>query len=158
MRVGVGYDLHRLVKGRSLVLGGVVIPFEKGLLGHSDADVLLHAACDAMLGAAAMGDIGRHFPDTDSKFKGISSKVFVEKTYELILEKGLSVNNLDATIIAEAPKLLPYCKTMKENISSLLEVEPGSVNIKATTNEGIGGIGRGEAIAAICVVSLVSHR
>jgi 2-C-methyl-D-erythritol 2,4-cyclodiphosphate synthase len=158
MRVGVGYDLHRLVKGRSLVLGGVAIPFEKGLLGHSDADVLLHAACDAMLGAAAMGDIGRHFPDTDSKFKGISSKVFVEKTYGLILEKGLLVNNLDATIIAEAPKLLPYCKTMKENISSLLEVEPGSVNIKATTNEGIGGIGRGEAIAAICVVSLVSHR
>ncbi len=158
MRVGVGYDLHRLVKGRSLVLGGVSIPFEKGLLGHSDADVLLHAACDAMLGAAAMGDIGRHFPDTDPKFRGISSTVFVEKTYELILEKGLLVNNLDATIIAEAPKLLPYCKTMKENISSLLEVEPGSVNIKATTNEGIGGIGRGEAIAAICVVSLVSHR
>ena len=156
MRVGLGYDLHRLVQGRRLVLGGVTKPFEKGLMGHSDADVVFHATCDALLGAAGMGDIGRHFPDTDPKFKGISSTMFVTKTGEMIREKGFSVNNLDATILAEAPKLAPYCRAMEANIATLLDIEPGRVNIKATTMEGMDAVGRGEAIAAMCVASLVS--
>ena len=155
MRVGIGYDLHRLVQDRKLLLGGVTIPFEKGLLGHSDADVLLHATCDALLGAAGLGDIGQHFPETDPEFKDISSEVLVSRTFQMIRDKGFSVNNLDATILAEAPKLAPYCNAMKAKLAKLLKLDPTCVNIKATTTEGLGVIGRGEAIAAMCVVTLL---
>ncbi|MBW2037644.1 MAG: 2-C-methyl-D-erythritol 2,4-cyclodiphosphate synthase [Deltaproteobacteria bacterium] len=154
MRYGFGYDIHRLVRGRKLVLGGVTIPFEKGLLGHSDADVLLHAVCDALLGAAAMGDIGRHFPETDPRLKDISSINLLEKTFQMIRSKGLFVNNLDATVLAEAPRLAPYSVAMKKNIARVLETGPEQINVKATTMEGLGAIGNGEAIAAMCVVAL----
>jgi len=156
MRVGIGYDLHKLVQGRKLVLGGVTIPFEKGLLGHSDADALLHATCDALLGAAGLGDIGRHFPDTEPQFKDISSEVLVARTFQMIRDRHFSVNNLDATILAEAPRLAPYCSAMEAKLAKLLELDPTSVNVKATTMEGLGVVGRGEAIAVMCVVSLVS--
>ena len=155
MRVGFGYDIHRLVRGRKLVLGGVTIPFEKGLLGHSDADVLLHAVCDALLGAASLGDIGRHFPDNDPRFKDISSTTLLGQTFQMIGDKGFSVNNMDATVLAEAPRLAPYCGAMERSIAVLLDIEAERVNIKATTMEGLGAIGKGEAIAAMCVVSLV---
>jgi len=154
MRYGFGYDIHRLVRGRKLVLGGVTIPFEKGLLGHSDADVLLHAVCDALLGAAAMGDIGRHFPETDPRLKDISSINLLEKTFQMIRSKGLFVNNLDATVLAEAPRLAPYSVAMKKNIARVLETGQEQINVKATTMEGLGAIGNGEAIAAMCVVAL----
>ena len=154
MRVGSGYDIHRLVQGRKLVLGGVVIPFEKGLLGYSDADVVLHALCDALLGAAGLGDIGQHFPDTEPQFKGISSMELLARTFQLVRDKGFCVNNVDATVLAEAPKLDRYRSTMMTNISGVLELEPADVNIKATTMEGLGAIGKGEAIAAMCVVTL----
>ena len=154
MRVGFGYDLHRLVQGRKLVLGGVTIPFEKGLLGHSDADVLFHATCDALLGAAGLGDMGQHFPDTDPEFKDISSAVLVERTFQMLRGEGYSVNNLDATILAEAPRLASYAKAMEANLAKLLDLEPESVNVKATTTEGLGVVGRGEAMAAMCIVSL----
>ncbi|MDY6986440.1 MAG: 2-C-methyl-D-erythritol 2,4-cyclodiphosphate synthase [Thermodesulfobacteriota bacterium] len=154
MRVGFGFDLHRLVPGRELVLGGVPIPFEKGLLGHSDADVLLHAVCDALLGAAGLGDIGQHFPDTDNALKDISSTVLVARTFRMISDKGLSVNNVDATILAEAPKLAPHYTAIEASVANLLKIEPGCVNVKATTMEGLGVVGEGEAIAAMCVVSL----
>jgi len=156
MRVGFGYDVHRLTHGRKLVLGGVIIPFEKGLLGHSDADVLLHSVCDALLGAAGLGDMGRHFPDTDARFKDIASTALLAQTFQMVREKDLSVNNLDATILAEAPRLAPYCSAMETNVAKLLEIKPSCVNIKATTMEGLGAIGKGEAIAAMCVVGLVS--
>jgi len=155
MRVGYGFDLHRLVQGRDLVLGGVAIPFEKGLLGHSDADVLLHALCDALLGAAGLGDIGQHFPDTDNALRDISSTVLVARVFRMISDKGFSVNNVDATILAEAPKLAPHTSAMEASMAKLLKADPGCVNIKATTMEGLGVIGQGEAIAAMCVVSLV---
>ena len=154
MRVGFGYDIHRLVQGQKLVLGGVAIPFEKGLLGHSDADVLLHAVCDAVVGAAGLGDIGQHFPDTDLKYKDISSTKLLSQTFEMIRDRGFSVNNVDATLICEAPMLAPYRETMESNIAKVLELAPGTVNVKATTTEGLGSPGRGEAIAAVCVVSL----
>ncbi|MCK4488353.1 MAG: 2-C-methyl-D-erythritol 2,4-cyclodiphosphate synthase [Desulfobacterales bacterium] len=154
MRVGTGYDIHRLIQGRKLVLGGVVIPFEKGLLGHSDADVVLHALCDALLGAAGLGDIGQHFPDTEPRFKGISSMELLARTFQLVRDKGFSVNNVDTTILAEAPKLDPHRSAMQANMASVLEVSPADVNIKATTMEGLGTIGKGEAIAAMCVVTL----
>jgi 2-C-methyl-D-erythritol 2,4-cyclodiphosphate synthase len=154
MRVGSGYDIHRLVQGRKLVLGGVVIPFEKGLLGHSDADVVLHALCDALLGAAGLGDIGQHFPDTEPRFKGISSMELLARTFQLVRDKGFCVNNMDATILAEAPKLDRYRSAMQANIAGVLELESADVNIKATTMERLGVIGRGEAIAAMCVVTL----
>lgn len=154
MRVGSGYDIHRLVQGRKLVLGGVVIPFEKGLLGHSDADVVLHALCDALLGAAGLGDIGRHFPDTEPSFKDISSMELLARTFRLVCDKGFCVNNLDATILAEAPRLEPHCPAMQVNIARVLELGTADVNIKATTMEGVGPIGKGEAIAAMCVVTL----
>jgi len=154
MRVGSGYDIHRLVQGRKLVLGGVIIPFEKGLLGHSDADVVLHAVCDALLGAAGLGDIGQHFPDTESRFKDISSMELLARTFQLVRDKGFCVNNVDATILAEAPKLDPHRSAMQANIAGVLELEPGDVNIKATTMEGLGAIGKGDAIAAMCVVTL----
>jgi len=158
MRVGSGYDIHRLIKGRKLVLGGVVIPFEKGLLGHSDADVVLHALCDALLGAAGLGDIGQHFPDTEPQFKGISSMELLARTFQLVRDKGFCVNNVDATILAEAPRLDLYRSTMRTNIAGVLELEPADVNIKATTMEGLGAIGKGEAIAAMCVVTLLEKQ
>ncbi|MES0445157.1 MAG: 2-C-methyl-D-erythritol 2,4-cyclodiphosphate synthase [Desulfobacterales bacterium] len=151
MRIGMGYDVHRLVEGRKLVLGGVTIPFEKGLLGHSDADVLVHAVCDALLGAAGLGDIGLHFPDTDSEYKDVASIKILAKTYELISAKGFSIMNLDSTIFADAPKLSPYRDAMQKNISRTIEIEQDRVNVKATTFEGLGMIGKGEGIGAMCV-------
>ncbi len=151
MRIGMGYDVHRLVEGRKLVLGGVTIPFEKGLLGHSDADVLVHAVCDALLGAAGLGDIGLHFPDTDSEYKDVASIKILAKTYELISAKGFSIMNLDSTIFADAPKLSPYRDAMQKNISRTIEIEQNRVNVKATTFEGLGMIGKGEGIGAMCV-------
>jgi len=154
MRVGCGYDVHRLIQGRKLVLGGVIIPFERGLLGHSDADVVLHALCDALMGAAGLGDIGHHFPDTDPRFKDISSMELLVQTFALVRDRGFSVNNVDATVLAEAPKLNPHRSAMQANIARVLEIEIADVNVKATTMEGLGAIGKGEAIAAICVVTL----
>lgn len=154
MRVGIGYDVHAFADNRALVLGGVTIPHEQGLAGHSDADVLLHAVCDALLGAAGMGDIGRHFPDTDPAFKGIDSLILLERTMGLIRSRGLGVANIDATILAEAPRMWPHVPAMRENISRVLGVPSDDVNIKATTAEGMGFIGRREGIAAMCVALL----
>ncbi|MCI8433895.1 MAG: 2-C-methyl-D-erythritol 2,4-cyclodiphosphate synthase [Lachnospiraceae bacterium] len=156
MRVGTGYDVHRLTQGRDLILGGVKIPFEKGLLGHSDADVLLHAVMDALLGAAALGDIGKHFPDSDPAYKGISSVTLLKKVGELLGEKGFLVENIDATVIAQAPKLRPYIDVMRENIAEALEMDSVCVNVKATTEEGLGFTGAGEGIAAQAVCMLTS--
>jgi len=154
MRIGTGHDVHRLMKGRPLMLGGVEIPFEKGLLGHSDADVLIHAICDALLGAAGQGDIGVHFPDTDQKYKNISSIKLLAKTCEIIKEKGYKIINIDATVFAEAPKISPYREKMRNIIAAAAGLEPESVNIKATTFEGLGFIGRGEGIGAACVAAI----
>jgi 2-C-methyl-D-erythritol 2,4-cyclodiphosphate synthase len=154
LRTGIGYDIHRLVEGRKLVLGGVCIPHDKGLLGHSDADVLLHAVIDAMLGGAALGDIGRHFPDTDLKYKSVSSLILLKKTYSMLKEQGFAVQQLDTIIIAEQPKLAPHILEMEDIISRELKLEPQAINIKATTHEGLGPIGKGEAIAAQAVVVL----
>ena len=156
MRIGLGFDIHRLVSGRKLILGGIVIPFEKGLLGHSDADVLVHAVCDAILGAAGLGDIGQHFPDTDPEFKDVSSLKLLAKAYKMIIEKGFVVQNIDATIFAEAPKLSQYKTEMQKNIARTIEIEPNHVNVKATTFEGLGMIGKGEGIGAMCVTLLTS--
>jgi len=156
MRIGLGFDIHRLVSGRKLILGGIVIPFEKGLLGHSDADVLVHAVCDAILGAAGLGDIGQHFPDTDPEFKDVSSLKLLAKAYKMISEKGFVVQNIDATIFAEAPKLSQYKTEMQKNIARTIEIEPNHVNVKATTFEGLGMIGKGEGIGAVCVTLLTS--
>jgi 2-C-methyl-D-erythritol 2,4-cyclodiphosphate synthase len=157
MRIGTGYDVHQLVKGRKLVLGGVTIPFEKGLLGHSDADVLVHAVCDALLGAAGLGDIGSHFPDTDPRFKDISSIKILSKTVEMLNAKGFRVINVDSTIMAEAPKISPYKAEMQKNISRIIEIEPDCVNVKATTFETLGMIGKGEGIAACCVALIEQY-
>ncbi|MDF1591226.1 MAG: 2-C-methyl-D-erythritol 2,4-cyclodiphosphate synthase [Desulfobacterales bacterium] len=154
MRIGMGYDVHRLVSGRKLVLGGVTIPFEKGLLGHSDADVLVHAICDALLGAAGLGDIGLHFPDTDPKYKDISSLKLLFETAGLVLANGYQLQNIDTTIFAESPRLAPYRTAMQLNIAQTLKVDACLVNIKATTVEGLGIIGSGEGIAAMSVVLL----
>jgi len=156
MRIGIGYDVHRLIRGRKLVLGGVAIPFKKGLLGHSDADVLVHAVCDALLGAAGLGDIGLHFPDTDPEYKDVSSIKILAKTYKLVSGKKFKIINLDSTIFAEAPKLSPYTEEMKKNIARTIEIERECVNIKATTFEGLGMIGKGEGIGAMCVVLIQS--
>ena len=155
MRVGMGYDVHRLVEGRDLVMGGVNIPYEKGLLGHSDADVLLHAIMDALLGAAALGDIGKHFPDSDPAYKGISSILLLEKVGELLTGEGYFVGNIDATIIAQAPKMRPYIDQMRENIAKALDVDVSCINVKATTEEGLGftGIGEGISAQAICMLT-----
>lgn len=155
MRVGMGYDVHRLVEGRDLIMGGVKIPYEKGLLGHSDADVLLHAISDALLGAAALGDIGKHFPDTDPAYKGISSLLLLQKVGELLEEKGYLIENIDATIIAQAPKMRPHIDTMRENIAGALGISAEQVNVKATTEEGLGFTGTGEGISsqAICLLT-----
>lgn len=155
-RIGHGYDVHRLVEGRPLILGGVRIPFEKGLLGHSDADCLLHAIMDAVLGALGLGDIGHHFPDTAEELAGIDSRLLCERVALLMRERQYGVLNIDATVIAQRPKLAPYLEEMKTVISSLFSVEKGAVNIKATTEEGLGFSGRGEGIAAhaVCLLSL----
>lgn len=152
--VGMGYDVHRLVEGRKLVLGGVEIPYSHGLLGHSDADVLLHALCDALLGAVGAGDIGRHFPDTDPSLAGISSLVLLERTVALVREKGFRVQNADVTVVAQAPRLGPYVEEMRANIARVLGVETNRVNVKATTTEKLGFTGRGEGIAAYAVVTV----
>ncbi|MBE6912700.1 MAG: 2-C-methyl-D-erythritol 2,4-cyclodiphosphate synthase [Ruminococcaceae bacterium] len=151
MRIGHGYDVHRLTEGRKLILGGVEIPYEKGLLGHSDADVLLHAISDALLGAAALGDIGKHFPPSDPKYAGADSLELLKQVNELIKEKGYSVSNIDSTVIAERPKLLPYIFTMRENIAKALNVSVDCVSVKATTEEKLGFTGSGEGIAAHAV-------
>lgn len=156
MRIGMGYDVHKLVEGRDLILGGVNIPCEKGLLGHSDADVLLHAIMDALLGAAALGDIGRHFPDTDPAYKGISSLSLLEKVGGLLGEGGFLIENIDATIIAQAPRMRPHIDAMRENIAKALEIEVSQVNVKATTEEGLGFTGSGEGISSQAVCMLTS--
>ena len=156
MRIGTGYDVHRLEEGRKMMIGGVEIPHEKGLLGHSDADVLLHAIMDALLGAAALGDIGRHFPDTDEKYRGISSLKLLSEVSELISGNGYVVSNIDATIIAQAPKMRPYIDTMRENVAKTLGISIEQVNIKATTEEHLGFTGREEGIAAEAVCLLES--
>lgn len=154
MRVGFGYDVHRLAPGRALVLGGVTIPYKKGLLGHSDADVLVHAIMDALLGAAGAGDIGRHFPDSDSQYKGISSMVLLSRVKELLCEKGLSVVNIDTVIIAQEPRLAPYMENMAANVAEVLEISSTRVNIKATTTEGLGFTGAGDGIAAYAIAMI----
>lgn len=154
MRVGLGYDVHRLVPDRALILGGVEIPYEKGLLGHSDADVLLHAIMDAMLGAAAMGDIGKHFPDTDPKYEGASSLELLKRVGELLEEELYVVENIDATIIAQKPKMAPHIPKMRENIAKTLGLELDQINIKATTEEGLGFTGSGEGISSQAICSL----
>lgn len=155
IRVGMGYDVHKLIKGRKLVLGGVIIPYEQGLDGHSDADVILHAIKDALLGAAALGDIGRHFPDTDMQYKGVSSLVLLRRVGEIIAENGYLVSNLDATIVAQRPKVATYIPEMNRNIAAALGIEIEQVNVKATTTEGLGFAGKGEGIAAYAVASIV---
>jgi len=154
MRIGQGFDVHALVTGRRLIIGGVEIPHHLGLLGHSDADVLLHAICDALLGAAALGDIGRHFPDSDARYKGIDSRALLRQVAQLVAEQGYRVANLDATIIAQAPKMAPHIPDMVANIAADLGVAADAVNVKATTTEQLGFTGRGEGIAAqaICLL------
>lgn len=154
MRIGMGYDVHKLVEDRDLILGGVKIPYEKGLLGHSDADVLVHAIMDSILGAAALGDIGQHFPDTDPKYKGISSIELLKHVGELIGDKLYLIGNIDATIIAQRPKLSPYKEEMIENISKALKISKDRINVKATTEEGLGFTGNGEGISSqsICLL------
>ncbi len=151
MRIGFGYDVHKLVEDRPLIIGGVEIPFEKGLLGHSDADVLLHAVADALLGAAALGDIGKHFPDNNPAYKDIDSRILLRKVVELIAEKGYSIVNLDATIIAQAPKMAPFIEQMRNNIALDCNIDSDCVNVKATTEEGLGFTGEKLGISANCI-------
>ncbi|WP_102401676.1 2-C-methyl-D-erythritol 2,4-cyclodiphosphate synthase [Haloimpatiens massiliensis] len=154
MRIGMGYDVHKLVENRKLILGGVEIAYEKGLLGHSDADVLIHAIMDSLLGAAALGDIGKHFPDTDKSFKDISSILLLQKVGELIKHKGYTIVNIDATIIAQKPKMAPHIESMRINISNALNISIDQINVKATTEEGLGFTGRQEGISSqsICLI------
>ncbi len=154
MRVGQGFDVHALVAGRPLVIGGVTIPYEKGLEGHSDADVLLHAICDALLGAAALGDIGRHFPDTDPQYKGADSRVLLRAVRQKVAERALRIANVDATIVAQAPRMAPHVAQMVQNIAADLAIAPDLVNVKATTTEHLGFTGRGEGIAASAICLL----
>lgn len=154
MRVGLGYDVHKLVDNRKLILGGVEIPYERGLLGHSDADVLLHAIMDSLLGACALGDIGKHFPDTDDRFKGISSIKLLKETNRLINKKGYRVNNIDATIIAQKPKMLPHIEKMRGNIAKSLNIDIDQINIKATTEEGLGFTGEMLGISSQSIASV----
>ena len=156
MRIGQGYDVHRLVEGRKLILGGVEIPYEKGLLGHSDADALLHAVMDALLGAAALGDIGQHFPDSDERYKGISSVELLKEVGKILQENGYLIENIDSTVIAQRPKLLPYRPQMAKNIADALGIEPDQVSVKATTEEGLGFTGTGEGISAQAIALLSS--
>ena len=155
MRVGMGYDVHKLTEGRDLILGGVNIPWEKGLLGHSDADVLIHAVMDALLGAAALGDIGKHFPDTDPAYKGISSVKLLVHVTELLKQNGYSIGNVDATIIAQKPKMAPHIAQMRKNMAEAMQIPEDCLNIKATTEEGLGFTGRGEGIAAQAICLLI---
>ncbi|NLO82126.1 MAG: 2-C-methyl-D-erythritol 2,4-cyclodiphosphate synthase [Clostridiales bacterium] len=154
MRVGIGYDVHPLTKGRDLVLGGVSIPFEKGLDGHSDADVLVHAVIDALLGAAGMGDIGRMFPDNDNRYKGISSLLLLRRVGELLKEAMFEIENIDAIIVAQKPKIAPYVQQMKENMAVELDIQTDRINIKATTSEGLGFVGTGDGMIAYAVALL----
>ena len=158
MRIGMGYDVHRLVPDRDLIMGGVKIPYEKGLLGHSDADVLLHAISDALLGAAALGDIGKHFPDSDPQYKGISSLILLEHVGNLLEENCFFIENIDATIIAQAPKMRPHIDQMRENIAKALGIDISQVNVKATTEEGLGFTGTGEGISSQAICLLTSPR
>ena len=155
MRVGMGYDVHRLVEDRKLIIGGVEIPYEKGLLGHSDADVLLHAIMDALLGAAALGDIGKHFPDNDDRYKGISSLELLRQVGKLLDEKNYVIENIDATIIAQKPKMAPHIAQMRKNMAEAMQIPEDCLNIKATTEEGLGFTGRGEGIAAQAICLLI---
>jgi len=155
-RTGIGYDIHRLVAGRKLFLGGIEIPYIHGLLGHSDGDALLHAICDALLGAIGEGDIGEHFPDTDSKYDGISSTELLKTVYGLVTKKNFLIANVDTVVIAQEPKLVPFKKQMQQAIAGILNIKEDSVNIKAKTNEEMGEIGRKEAIAAYAVVTVIS--
>ncbi len=154
MRIGHGYDVHKLVEDRPLIIGGLTIPYEKGLMGHSDADVLLHTISDALLGALALGDIGKHFPDTDEKYKGADSFVLLKEVVKLIKNEGYALQNLDATIVAQAPKLSPYIYDMRKNIAKALECDISAVSVKATTEEHLGFTGRKEGISTHCVVLL----
>ncbi|WP_105615569.1 2-C-methyl-D-erythritol 2,4-cyclodiphosphate synthase [Vallitalea okinawensis] len=156
-RIGQGYDVHKLVEGRQLILGGVDIPFGKGLLGHSDADVLVHAIMDALIGAMAEGDIGKHFPDTDSRYKGASSMKLLEEVNKLLKDKGYKIANIDATIIAQQPKMLPFIQHMKDNISHTIGIETSKLNIKATTEEGLGFTGNGLGISAQAICLLLAN-
>ena len=156
MRVGMGYDVHRLVENRDLIIGGVKIPYEKGLLGHSDADVLLHAIMDALLGAAALGDIGKHFPDSDPAYKGADSLMLLKKVGELLSEEGYVIENIDSTIIAQRPKMAPHIEQMRRNIADTLGLDISRVNVKATTEEGLGFTGTGEGISAQAVALIIS--
>lgn len=155
VRIGQGFDVHQLVEGRKLIIGGVTIPYEKGLLGHSDADVLLHAICDALLGAAALGDIGRHFSDTDPRYKNIDSRVLLQNVSRLLAEHHYEVMNIDATIIAQAPKMSPHIPAMVTNIAQDLRIRTGDINVKAKTAEHLGPVGRGEGIEAeaVCLIA-----
>ncbi|MGC8739462.1 MAG: 2-C-methyl-D-erythritol 2,4-cyclodiphosphate synthase [Candidatus Hydrogenedens sp.] len=153
-RIGIGYDLHRLAEGRKLILGGITIPYDKGLLGHSDADVLIHAIIDAILGSLALGDIGVHFPDTDPKYKNINSKILLQYTINIIKQQGWHIVNLDSTIIAEKPKLKPYIMDIRESLSEVLEIPINYVSVKAKTNEGVGPEGKEEAISCFVVILL----
>ncbi len=155
MRIGLGYDVHALVEGRELILGGVSIPHTKGLLGHSDADVLVHAIMDALLGAAALGDIGKHFPDSDSKFKDISSLHLLSETKRILNENGFSVNNIDSTVVAQEPKIAPYIEEMRQNIARVLDIDISFVSVKATTTEHLGFEGRKEGISAYSAVTVL---
>jgi 2-C-methyl-D-erythritol 2,4-cyclodiphosphate synthase len=154
MRVGFGYDVHRFAEGRDLWLGGIKIPFTKGLLGHSDADVVIHAICDALLGAAALGDIGKHFPDTDTRYKGIDSKILLSATGKLVEAAGFTIQNIDATVALQLPKIAPYIEPMRTTLSQLLGIETGQISIKATTTEKLGFEGREEGVSAYAVVLL----
>ena len=155
-RIGHGYDVHRLVENRKLILGGVTVPYERGLLGHSDADVLTHAVMDAVLGAAALGDIGRHFPDTDEAYRGADSIVLAAHVRDLLSARGYRVNNIDATVIAQRPKLAPYIDTMRDNLARVFGVDPDAVNVKATTEEKLGFTGSGDGIAAHAVATIIA--
>ncbi len=156
MRVGMGYDVHKLVENRDLIIGGVKIPYEKGLLGHSDADVLLHAIMDALLGAAALGDIGKHFPDTDDKYKGASSIELLRQVGHMLDENNYVIENIDATIIAQKPKMRPYIDEMRKNIADTLKIKTDQVNVKATTEEGLGFTGSGDGISSQAICSIIS--
>lgn len=158
-RIGQGFDVHQLVDSRKLIIGGVTIPYEKGLLGHSDADVLLHAICDALLGAAALGDIGRHFSDIDPRYKNIDSRVLLQNVGRLLMEHGYKVVNIDATIVAQAPKMAPHVPSMISNIAQDLLIDPGDINVKAKTAERLGPVGRGEGIEAeaVCLITRANN-
>ncbi|WP_114108883.1 2-C-methyl-D-erythritol 2,4-cyclodiphosphate synthase [Clostridioides difficile] len=159
MRIGLGYDVHKLTEDRKLIIGGVEIPHDKGLLGHSDADVLIHAIMDSILGALALGDIGKHFPDTDEEYKGADSMKLLEHVYNLITSKGYKIGNIDSTIIAQSPKMVPYIESMRSNISKVLNTDIDNINIKATTEEGLGFTGAKQGIASqsICLLLLTSQ-